>query len=339
MPERILVVRMSAMGDLIQTTPVARGIKTAMPDCHLTWLAQTPFSSLLEHNPHIDELVTLPHRPGAHDLIATWWRLKAGEFTITVDPQGLLKSAVATWMSGAARRIGRAEAREAAVFAYNELSPERWDQKYVSQRYLEQCEPLGVSREDYVPEIFLADGDFGPADALWESEHLDEAGRVIVVAPFAAESWKEWPQRFFARLGDMLSESLDARVVIPGTESERERAEQVAARMRHRAIVFAGRTNMREAAALLSRADLVIGCDSGLVHMAFAVGAPVVCIIGPTPLRNGPKGELARTVYLEGVECRPCRNRHCSHRRCLEDLVPGMVFEAAQELAGAGCGR
>jgi len=335
MPERILIVRMSAMGDVIQTTPLPRAIKAARPDAHLTWLCQSPFATLLEHNPHIDELLSVPHRGlTAGDLLEAWWRLKAGEFTITVDPQGLLKSACATWMSDAPRRIGKEEAREVADFAYNEIIPERWDQTYVSQRYLELCEPFGVDRDDYVPEIFLVEEDYGPTDELYAAESLDTGRPVVAMAPFAAEARKEWPPEYWVRLGDMLTEQLDAQIIIPGSGRERERAEQLGEQMQRPAIAFAGKTNMRQAAAFLERVDLFVGGESGLTHMAFAVGTPLVCIVGPTPLRNGPKAPNARTVFAEGIECRPCRDRKCVHRECLMKVTPEMVAVAAGEVYG-----
>lgn len=333
MPERVLIVRMSAMGDLIQTTPLPRAIKAAQPDAHVTWLAQSPFASLLEHNPHLDEIIATPHRslrPG--DLLEAWWKIKRGEFTVAVDPQGLLKSACATWMSGAPWRIGKEEAREVADFAYNHIIPERWDQTYVSQRYLELCEPLGADRDDYIPEVFLVDEDFGPTNGLYDAEALDGPRPVVALAPFAAEARKEWPPEYWVQLGDLLTEELDAQVIIPGSAGEREKARGLGDQMKRPAIVFAGKTNMRQAAAFLQRVDLFVGGESGLTHMAFAVGTPLACIVGPTPLRNGPKGPNARTVFAEGIDCRPCRDRHCEHRKCLMQVTPEMVAAAAMEV-------
>ncbi|MFW5868158.1 MAG: glycosyltransferase family 9 protein [Armatimonadota bacterium] len=335
MPERVLIVRMSAMGDLIQTTPLPRAIKAAQPDAHVTWLAQSPFAALLEHNPHIDEIIAEPHRSlRPADLLDAWWRIKQADITVAVDPQGLLKSACATWMSGAPWRIGKEEAREVADFAYNHLIPERRDQVYISQRYLELCEPLGVDRDDYVPEIHLVEEDFGPVNALYDAEDLDSAQTVVTMAPFTADPRREWPPDYWVRLGDLLTEQLDAQVIIPGSARERERAEQFARQMKRPAIVFAGKTNMRQAAAFIQRTDLFVGGDSGLTHMAYAVGTPLACIIGPTPIRNGPKGANAVTVFAESIECRPCRDRHCEHRRCLTCVTPEMVLQAATEASG-----
>jgi heptosyltransferase-1 len=331
MPERVLIVRMSAMGDLIQTTPLPRAIRAAQPDAHIAWLAQSPFATLLEHNPHLDEIIAVPHRGlTAADLLEAWWRLKAGEFTVTVDPQGLLKSACATWMSGAPWRIGKEEAREAADFAYNQMIEERWDQVYVSQRYLELCEPLGADRDDYIPEIFLVEEDYGPTDELYDAKDLDNGRTIVAMAPFAAEPRKEWPVEYWVRLGDLLTEELDAQIIIPGSAGEREKAQKLADQMARPAIVFAGKTNMREAAAFLERVDLFVGGESGLTHMAFAVGTPLACIVGPTPLRNGPKAPNARTVFAEGIECRPCRDRQCEHRECLMKVAPETAAAAAK---------
>lgn len=334
MPERVLIVRMSAMGDVVQTTPVARGIRQVLPDCHLAWMAQRPFSTLLEHNPHIDELIVLPHRNlGIADLLDAWWKIKAGDFTIAVDAQGLLKSAVVTWASGAPWRIGQAEAREAAGFAYNELVRDRGDQIYVSQRYLDLCASLGVDRDDFVPEITLVDEDYAPVDELLLSAGVSGDEPLVAIAPCAAEARKEWPEASFVRVAEAVIDRFGARIIVPGSPGEVERAERFAAQLGENVTVLAGRTNMRQVAALLSRCNLLIAGESGLTHIGYAVGTPLVCIVGPTPLRNGPTGPNARTVYAEGIDCRPCRRKNCPHSRCLHRVTPEMVIEAVEELA------
>ncbi len=334
MSERILVVRMSAMGDVVQSTPVARGIKAARPDCHLTWVINSPFAPLLDHNPHIDDVITIPLRPTASQAVEAWWRLKHGEFDVTVDLQGLAKSAIVTLASGAPRRIGKAEAREAALLAYTELSPERWDQQYISQRYLEVCEPLGVSREDFVPELFLMDEDFALIDRVYEAEGIAPDEPVVVLVTFSLAPKREWPAEFVVQLADELTRRHGARIVIPGAAGERARAEAISARMSRPAIILAGETSMREAAAVLQRADLVIGVESGLTHIAYAVRTPTVCILTYTPLRNGPGGPRARTVYVPDLPCRPCRpDAPCDHYRCVRELTPDLVLAAIDDLA------
>jgi len=332
--ERVLVVRMSAMGDVVQSTPVARGIKAARPDCHLTWFVNRPFAPLLEHNPHIDQIIAMPSRPTVSDAVEAWWRLKQGEFDIAIDLQGLAKSAIPTLASGAPRRIGKGEAREAALLAYTELSPERWDQQYISQRYLEMCAPLGVSRDDLVPELFLVEEDFALIDRVYEAEGIAPGEPVVVLVTFSLAPKREWPPEFVIELADDLTRRHGARIVIPGAASERPRAEAVSAQMSRPAIILAGDTSMREAAAVLQRADLAIGVESGLTHMAYAVRTPTVCILTYPPLRNGPVGPNARTVYVPDLPCRPCRpSAPCEHYRCVRELTPDLVLAAIDDLA------
>lgn len=336
MSERILIVRLSAMGDLVQSTPVARGIKAARPDCHLAWLAQAPFASLLEHNPHIDDLIVVPRNISVRDFLAAAARLRSAEFDTAIDLQGLIKSAIGTWLSAAPRRIGKQEAREGAPLVYTELSPERTDQQYVSQRYLELCAPLGVSRDDFVPELFLVDEDFAAVDQIFAEEGLDGSAPVIALVSFSAKPRREWPADYLVSLAEMLIERFGARILLPGSSAERERAEALSARLSRPAVVIAGRTSMREAAAAMQRADLVVGIETGLTHIAYAVGTPVVCILAYTPVRNGPVGPLARTVYLDDIDCRPCRpNAPCDHYRCVTGLTPDLVFAAVEDLAPA----
>lgn len=337
MSERILIVRLSAMGDVVQGTPVARALKIARPDCHLTWLVQEPFAQLLEHNPHIDDLIVVPRHIRVRDFFAAAARLRGGQFDITIDLQGLMKSAIGTWLSAAPRRIGKEEAREGAPLVYNELSPERNDQQYVSQRYLEQCAPLGVSRDDFLPEIFLVDEDFARIDQIYAEAGLGDGQPVIALVNFSAKPRREWAADRVIALAEMLMARFDARIVLPGSAAERERAEALSAQLSRPAVVVAGRTSIREAAALMQRVDLVVGVETGLTHIAYAVGTPLVCILSYTPVRNGPVGPLARTVYVEDIPCRPCRpNAPCPHSyRCMAELTPEMVFAAVEDLAPA----
>jgi ADP-heptose:LPS heptosyltransferase len=190
-----------------------------------------------------------------------------------------------------------------------------------------------VDQDDYVPEIFLTDADYGPVDELLATNGLRGDQPLVAIAPFAAEARKEWPEDRFAQVADMAASALDGQIVIPGSAGERSRAERFSKRLDAGATVLSGETNMRQVAALMERCDLFIGGESGLTHIAYAVGTPLVCIVGPTPVRNGPKGERARTVYAEGIECRPCRRKRCAHRRCLMEVTPEMVMAAVDDLA------
>lgn len=339
MAERILLVRMSSLGDVIHATPVARALKRALPDCHLTWLAFARMTAPLQGNPHLDEIITVPDRPGLSDLLHLWWRLKAAQFTIAIDFEGILRGAAAAYTSGAFRRIGKRRTLLEAQFAYNELVPELERCAYISQQYLQVCASLGADVGDYLPEVFLSPQELREAEELLQRHGLRGSGPTIALVIFSTDYRRRWPDEHVIQLGEALAQRVGARLFIPGSAAERPQAEALAARMSPRPVVLAGETTFRQAMALLAHSDLVVGVDSGLTHAAFALGTPLVCLLGRTPLSYGPVGPRARTVFVPELTCRPCRRGHrCPHPRCMTSLTPALVLPHALDLLAASRG-
>lgn len=330
--KRVLIVRLSAIGDVIQSTPVARQIKRQHPDCHLTWIVERKALAGIEHNPHLDRIVVMDTR-----RLSSWAeaisRLR-GRFDVTIDLQCLLKSAAVTSLVGSRLRVGRDDAREGARLAYTRRMPTNWDQTYISQHYLQQCADFGLDVGDYVPELYLPAADHEAAEKLAGELDLPRDRPVVALVAFGAEPTREWPQESFARVGDALA-ARGAQCLIFGSKAELPRAEALAARMQHPPTIVAGRTSLGQAAAMLQRCQLAIGADTGLIHYSFALGTPLVCLLGPSPLRNGPKSDKAITLAAP-CDHRPCRpSDRCSRgsgRPCLAEISVDEVLEAAETL-------
>lgn len=332
MSKRILIVRLSAIGDVIQSTPVARQLKLQHPDWHVAWAVERKALAGIAHNPHVDETIVMDTKRPA-SWCEMWGRLR-GRYDITLDLQCLLKAGLVTWIAHSPLRIGRDDAREGARLAYTRLMPTRMDHTYISQHYLEQGADLGLDPNDYVPELFLAEEDHAAAQRLWAEVGLSDPPVVALIA-FSAEPTREWPTERYAQVGDALAEQYGARCIIFGSKAEVPRAEALAARMQSEPIILAGRTSLGSAAALLQRCDLAVGADTGLTHYAFALGTPLICLLGPSPLRNGPKSATAITVWSECPH-RPCRpSDRCKRgdgRPCLAEITVEQVLEAAGRL-------
>jgi heptosyltransferase-2/heptosyltransferase-3 len=211
----------------------------------------------------------------------------------------------------------------------------RGDQDYISQFYLEQCADLGLDRSDYVPEVFVGPEDQATASALWQEMSLGRGQPVVALLPFASTSRREWPVERFAEVGDTLATEIGARSLIFGSRRERERAERLAATMKSAPLVIAGRTSLGQAAGCLQRCQLAVGNESGLIHCAFAVGTPVVCLLGQSPLRNGPKSVRAITVFSP-CQFRPCLNhQECKRgtgRPCLTEITVEQTIDACRKM-------
>jgi lipopolysaccharide heptosyltransferase II len=331
--ERILIVRLSSIGDTIQGTPVARQIKRAHPDCHLTWVVQPLALPCIQHNPHLDEIVVLDV-PRPESWLELWRRVR-GQYDITVDLQCLLKSGLVTWVANSPVRIGRAEGREGSRLFHTRLMRSSGDQHYISQLYLEQCSDLNLDRNDYVPEVFVGPEDQVAAATLWRELNLKEGTPVVALMPFASTPRREWPIERFAEVGDTLAAETGARCMIFGGRGERHRADQLATRMKSAPLVIAGRPSLELAIACLQRCKLALGNDSGLVHCAFALGTPVVCLLGRSPLHKGPTGDRAVTLFSP-CEFRPCLNlQECARGAgcgCRSAITVDQTLEACRRM-------
>ena len=333
MSKNILIVRLSAIGDVIHTTPVARQIKLQHPDCHLTWIVERKGLPGIEHNPHIDRIMLMDTR-----RLSSWAEVISrlrGRFDITLDLQCLLKSGLVTLAVGSRERIGRADAREGSKLVYTKRMPTHLNQVYIYQQSLEQCSDLRLAPNDYIPELFLPKSDLKAASKLWKELKLPTDRPVVALIAFGAEPTREWSQERFAEVGSRLSEA-GAQCLIFGTQAELPRAEALAAQMRHQPVIVAGRTSLGLAAAMLKRCNLAIGGDTGLIHYSFALGTPLVCLLGPSPLRNGPKSDKAITVFAECPQrfCRPSEKckRGEPGRPCMQEISVEQVMTAAEKL-------
>jgi lipopolysaccharide heptosyltransferase I len=303
-PPRILIVKLTAIGDVIHAMPVASALRRRFPGAYIAWLAEGRAGDLLAGHSAIDRRFVAP-RKWMKSPAAVWnlrRQLRGQQFDLTIDLQGLTKSAFAAWLSGAPRRIGFAGAmgREASRLLNNERIAVH--SAHVVDRYLELLAPLGIER----PEVdFAVPGDPRAATSVerWLLR-LNLGGPFAVVNPGAGWPSKRWPAQRFAEVAAHLGarQGMSSVVVWAGAE-EYAWAEQIVAASRG-AAHLAPATSLQELADLARRAALFVGADTGPLHLAAAVGTPCVGLFGPMPAeRNGPYGAAhiaLQNARLEG---------------------------------------
>lgn len=289
---RILITRLSAIGDCILTMPLVCALRRAMPKAFIAWAVERAAAPLVEHHASVDQVIRVPKRvcskPG--ELLQLRRELRNWRFDIAIDPQSLSKSAVVAWLSGAKRRIAfRAPVgRELAPWLANERVTSR--QPHVVDRYLELLQPLGITADAVqfdVPQSATAEQAVQP---LLSQSRLRNG--FAVINPGAGWSTKVWPSERLGAIAQRLGEreGLPSVVVWAG-EMERRWAETIVAAAPQHA-VMAPATSLLELAAVMRRARLFVGSDTGPLHLAAAVGVKCVGIYGPTrPEECGPYGE------------------------------------------------
>ena len=340
-PRRILILKLSSIGDVVMAMPVATALKRSFPGAWITWAAQFPAAQLLSGHPGIDEVVTVRRPrgggiPAALFYLREWIRLapllRGGHFDVAVDLQGLLKAALLGRLAGAPRRLGFADERRELNRRINNVAV-RASAVHAVDRYLEMAKVLGA--EPYPVEFGLP---ISPQAEASVDELLDGEGAgeqpLVGLLPFASDAHKCWPGGRFAQLAQRLSRK-EIRCVIVGGPPDAAASDAITETAGAGTISCAGRTDLPQLAALLRRCSLVIGNDTGPLHVAAAVGTPVLGLYGATdPEKVGPYGWVDR-VLLHRQPCWPCgRKPTCTDSPCMMAISVEEVVARAREMPG-----
>lgn len=334
--QNILIVKPSALGDVIQATCVLAVLKNAFPAVRISWFVFEHNAEIVRDHPLVDSVLAVRRRGMGPAVLPGLIRsLRAPGFDAVIDLQGLLRSAVLSRLTGCARRIGFADGREQSSLFYTEKYDLPRDSMHAVDRYLALCQRLGAPIPDE-PAFPIPVRD---AHRSHISELLGDFARrgpLVAVNPTAKWQSKRWPAASFAAVADTLVHRCDARIVLVGGVSETSTVSEVATHMVQESLDLSGRISILELAAILERADLFLGNDSGPMHLASATRTPTVAVFGPTdPLRTGPYNPLARVVRVH-LDCMPCFRRICERPRCMEDLTPQTVAGVCEEVLSMG---
>lgn len=326
--DRLLVVRLGAVGDVLRAIPAVHAIRRAFPRIHLAWIVEDLSSPLLEEHPDIDRVVRFPRRELS--AIERPWlasghlrrlrdEIRSQRYTVVLDLQASFKSGLLAFLSGAARRVGFSpvHCREMSFLFTNEWVrlPTRWLNRV--ERNLELAKALGAPADD--PQLPLPERPEEGEQAAALLERLLPAGApAVLISPGASrrQAYKMWPAAHYARFAALLSREHGVRPIVVWGPGEEGLARSVVAASEGGALV-APPTGLRLLAALLRRSALFVGADTGPMHLAWAVGCPVVALFGPTdPRLNAPLGQ--GHVVLRAAHGR------------MEDLGPEEVLAAAR---------
>ena len=330
MPRRILIVKMSSIGDVIHALPVARALRLAFPDAHVCWAVHRSCRDVVEGNRYLDEVFVVQDK-SVRGIWQAGRELAGRSFDTAIDMQGLFRSGLLAWRSGARERIGFSGNQEMRQLFINRplVKPGYWNTAAYCQ--MEFAAAAGASRIDPMPEIFLAPDHRAAASQLLADE-IASGMPIVALNPGTAWPTKRWAVEGYAAAADRLVQTTGARIVITGALSDMPLARSIAQGMAHPASILAGRTSLKVLAAVFERAALYIGGDTGPLHIAAAMGTPVVAIFGPTePTWTGPTGSPSRIIRHK-VPCGPCRNRQCGHHTCMRLVTVEEVVAAATEL-------
>ena len=339
--KNILIIKLSAIGDVVLALPALEAIKRTFPASSITWVVEEAAAGILEGHPQIDAVLVsgsktwmrMLGRPrtflkGVVKIVAFLRALRATRYDIAIDLQGLLKSGVLIGLSRADRKIGFAGSRELASIFLNERLPAYDKDRHALERYLDVARYLGAREVSSSCTLPI------DRERSVMRQRLSDTGLtrkpLIVVNPVARWETKLWSEQHFAELADRLIAERQAAIIFTGSKADRDTVNRILSMMKQHAVNWAGETTLKELAALASLADLFVTTDTGPMHLAAAANAKVLALFGPTaPGRTGPYGQ-SHIVVRAGLDCSPCFKRKCKDAiRCMRmisvDDVMGKV--------------
>jgi lipopolysaccharide heptosyltransferase I len=338
---KILVIRLTSLGDVLLATPAVQAIRQGFPSATISWLAEGSVAGLLAHQDFVDHVIEFPRAKLERSLkrgrllqaARTFSAFRRGlgedEYDAVLDLHGIMKSAVLARMARAGRRIGfdATFAKEASWVVYDEKigGGDRRIHKVERSRLVSSF--LGIER---FPEPDLRTS---PEEDRYIDDYLERNGIVsplFVVNPFCSRGseFKRWELAKYGELIRRLGDETGATMMIvwgPGEEAEAQRLKEKAG---GRAVLSCS-TTVSQLLSLMKRTDLYVGGDTGVMHLAALAGVPVVAIFGPTDhLVNGPYGE-GHTIVRKEQPCSPCRDKDCASRMCIRSISVDDVYAAS----------
>jgi heptosyltransferase-1 len=339
---KILIIRLSAIGDVIFASGLIPALRSLYPDARIAWLTEDCNADLLRHHPRLDRLYLWPRRRWGDLCRQGRYRkligessgliraLRAERFDLVLDLQGLLKSGLWAWLSGGRRRIGLGS-REGSRLLMTETVSRRVDSPLMSKEYRKLAEVLGAEPGAFTLDIAVSAVDRESATALLRDHGV--SGSYAIIAPFTTRPQKHWPDQYWVELAHRMVEETRLPLLMLGGPGDRERAAKIFTHPPDGLIDLTGQTTIGQCAALIERAKLLIGVDTGLTHLGIALDTPTLALFGSTrPYLE--TGRVHAEVLYEPLACSPCRRRPtCGGTfECMKLHTVPKVYLAAKKL-------
>ncbi|MHC4445607.1 MAG: lipopolysaccharide heptosyltransferase II [Planctomycetota bacterium] len=343
----ILIIKPSSFGDVIHALPVLNGLHCRYPDAKIGWMVSNSCAGLLEGHHALDEVIRFDRK--RYGMIGRSFKitvefvkyvnqLRASNFDLIVDLQGLFRSGFFSFASGAEVRIGFATTREFEwMFYTHRVAVPRKDMHAVDRNYL-FGRLLGFAEVPIRFDLPVRDDARETVVKLLQDNGLEPGEGYALVGPGTRWETKIWPAKHFAEVIGELETQYGLRVILVGMASESAIAQQVTQLAGGRVVNLIGKTKLAELIVLVDGATVAIMHDSGPMHLATALNKPMMAIYGPTnPLRTGPYGRDDAVARLN-LPCSPCyirKVKDCPYgHRCMHELTPRTVLDKVSHLLG-----
>jgi len=333
--KNILIIKLRYIGDVLLATPTMRAIKAARPDVLVTMMVNRGTEDVLSGNQDVDEIMVLDK-----GSLAAQWGLIAGlrrrRFDTVIDLTDGDRSAFLSWISGAPVRIGFNDEHRWRGKCYTQVVQPVPGVRHRIDRDLEVLKPMSIQAGSKDPQLWLTPEEESSADQLRNQLGVQRSQSMVILQPGARYWFKAWPPERFAELADRLTAQYGCQVLIGGSHQDIDLAQQIRQMAKHSPVIMAGRATIKQFAAIAKKSVLFVGSDSGAMHIASAVGIPVVALFGPSnPREWGPRGGPVEVLYKE-LDCRSCFHPTCirGKENCMRLITVDEVLSASGRLMG-----
>jgi lipopolysaccharide heptosyltransferase I len=353
---RILIVKLSSIGDVVHALPALTTLRTYYPNAYIAWAVEENAFDILVGNPDLNEIILVERKKMSRWFKTGHWlngwkeitklkqRLRSKQFDISIDLQGLARSAFIVYLANAKKKIGCYEMRELSyVFSAPSHSKIRNPQSTIRNstpvhavdRSLIALQALDKNIKPLIGfPILLTDAEHQFAKDFLRQNQIAETETLIGINLGASNPLKLWQQEKFAALIDQLINKEHYRVILLGGPSDRSFAKGVCSLLNSNPFDAVGKTSLKQLAALTQHCDIVVSGDTAPLHIAAAMGTPVVAIFGPgDPNRTGPYPDK-KIILWKNLECSPCfQKKKCNYKlKCMQQITVEEVITAIQNL-------
>lgn len=341
----ILIIRPSAIGDIVMASPMIRVLREAYPQSHIAWLIEPSAQDLLRHNTGLNELIYWPKSQWKNllkqrrflllrsEIKKFTLQLRLREFDLALDVQGLFRSRWLAWLSGAGERIGF-ESKEPGRFFMTRIASRGHHTGMMGSEYHYMMQEIGLTPGDFHPEIVLSPEDEKAGDAMIKA--LSIGDNYAVFAPFTTRPQKHWVEDCWIDLAGLIRKHFDLPVILLGGQGDLEQARTIEMKAHKNLFSLAGKTTLGQGAAIIRRSSLLVGVDTGLTHMGAAFDCPTVALFGATCPYLYTSGHKTIVIYNR-MSCSPCRRSPVCNNdfTCMKSIKPEDVLDKAIKLLEA----
>jgi len=346
--QKILVLRLSAVGDVIRTLPAVKALKENYPSSSISWIVEEPSQAFLKSQPEVDEVILFPRKrwaQGMKSLRRMWgtiremWGFIVGirkrRFDVVLDFHGILKSGLLSFLSGSPKRIGydRGSTKE-GNFLFSNVKvklPEERISRF--QRNLSLLKGMGLEVKGLKYSLHIPPEDREYVESFFKASSASLKRPLIAIHPGTSPKafFKRWMPDQYAQLADRLIREFNATVLFTWGAEELQWVEDIRKKMKESSLLGPKTESLTQLGEVYRHCDLYIGGDTGPMHIASLMGIPALVIYGPTdPIENEPFGNHIKV--RKEVGCNPCHKYSCKELVCIKAISADEVFKATKEI-------